>query len=117
MVSISRHEKQLRQMSCCVSQRTPATLHHAHGGSMKDAGWHVGMGQKQNPWLQIPLHWDYHVGRWGIDSGYGVVSWERDFGTQMDHLQWLNDQLPYDIFDLAREWEASHRGNTARRPR
>jgi len=82
---------------------------------MKDHGWHVGVGQKQNPFLQIPLKDTYHVGDLGIDSGYGVESWETQFGTQWEHLQWVNEQLPYDIFEEARKWESENRQNTATR--
>jgi hypothetical protein len=82
---------------------------------MKEAGWHVGTGQKQNPFLQIPLKAEYHVGDLGIDYGYGVKRWEKDFGTQMEHLEWVNGQLDYDIFRLAEQWEKENRRNTATR--
>ena len=76
---------------------------------MKDAGWHVGMGQKQNPFLQIPLKDVYHVGDLGIDYGYGVETWEEMFGTQLEHLETVNKQLPYDIWALAKAWrDADH---------
>jgi hypothetical protein len=67
------------------------------------------MGQKQNPFLQIPLNDKYHIGDCGIDSGYGVLSWEKDFGRQWDHLIWVNDQLPYNIFSEAVRWEEKNR--------
>lgn len=82
---------------------------------MKDMGWHVGMGQKQNPFLQIPLKDTYHVGDLGIDSGYGVERWEKDFGRQWDHLIWVNDQLPYNLFAEAVRWEEKNRPNTPTR--
>ena len=106
---VKRHEENLRKLRCVISQNTTVTLHHCHGGSMKEAGWHVGMGQKQNPWLQIPLHEHYHTGGYGIDSGTGVQTWENYFGTQTEHLQWVNEQLPYDIFEQAKNWEEKHR--------
>ena len=65
---------------------------------------HVGMGQKANPFLQIPLKAEYHTGNFRIDSGYGVVSWEAVFGTQMEHLDRVNAQLPYDIWEQAKLW-------------
>lgn len=111
-ISVSKHEKNLRQLPCAVTRRTPVTLHHCHGGSIVDHGWAVGMSQRQNPYLQIPLHAEYHVGRFGIDYGYGVKSWERDFGTQWEHLEWVKDQLGYDIFQLAHEWEDQHRSKS-----
>jgi hypothetical protein len=111
-VSVSEHEKNLRQLRCCVTRNPYVTLHHCHGGSMKFADWHVGMGQKQNPFLQIPLKAEYHVGDMGIDSGYGVERWEKDFGTQMEHLAWVNDQLGYNIFAEAVRWETTHRSKS-----
>lgn len=108
-ITVSQHEKNLRQLRCAVCRSTQVTLHHCHGGSIKDAGWHVGMAQKQNPFLQIPLHQLYHTGDLGIDYGYGVESWEDAFGKQMDHLEWVNGQLPYDIWELAKAWrDADH---------
>lgn len=108
-VSVSQHEKNLRELRCVVSHNPQVTLHHCHGGSVKAAGWHVGMGQKQNPFLQIPLKDVYHIGDFGIDSGYGVESWEKQFGTQMEHLEAVNQQLPYDIWSEAKAWEGEHR--------
>lgn len=108
-VSSSAHEKNLRELRCAVTRNPHVTLHHCHGGSVKEAGWHVGMGQKQNPFLQIPLKAEYHTGDMGIDYGYGVETWEEHFGTQMEHLQWVNEQLGYDIFKEAERWEKENR--------
>ncbi len=108
-IAVTKHEKALRQMRCVVSHNPSVTLHHCHGGSLKEDRWHVGMGQKQNPFLQIPLHNHYHTGNMGIDSGYGVVSWERVFGTQVEHLNCVNEQLDYDIYEEALKWENVHR--------
>lgn len=108
-IAVSRHEKYLRELRCAVSRSIWVTLHHCHGGSMKLYGWHVGIGQKQNPFLQIPLSIEYHTGNNGIDSGYGVKNWERDWGTQVEHLQWVNEQLPYDLFWMAEVWERKNR--------
>lgn len=108
-IAVSKHEKYLRQMRCVVSKSPFITLHHTHGGSMKEHGWHVGVGQKQNPFLQLPLNVEYHVGNFGIDSGIGVETWESQFGRQWDHLTWLNDQLPYNIFAEAVRWEEANR--------
>jgi hypothetical protein len=109
LVAVTRHEKNLRELRCVVSRKPDVTLHHVHGGSMKQHRWHVGMGQKQNPFLQIPLNAHYHTGNMGIDTGVGVITWERTFGTQMEHLAWVNDQLDYDIWDQARFWEERNR--------
>ena len=115
-VTMTQHIKNLRQLPCAVSRRTPVTLHHCHGGSMKDLGWHVGMGQKQNPFLQIPLHAEFHVGNNGIDYGVGVLTWEKKYGTQVDMLQWTWEQLgyPQDLFEIARTYAALDHAGMAR---
>lgn len=82
---------------------------------MLEHGWGVGCGQRQNPFLQIPLHAEYHVGNFGIDNGYGVDAWEQDFGPQVEHLAWVRLELidyPVDIWVLARQWEDEHRGKS-----
>jgi hypothetical protein len=111
-LSVADHERRLRQLPCAVSMMTPVTLHHCHGASIKRAGWHVGMGQKQNPFLQIPLHARYHVGQDGIDSGVGVETWESRYGGQAEHLDWVSAQLGYSVWDQARAWEEEHRGKS-----
>lgn len=63
-----------------------------------------GAGQKQNPFLQIPLHMDLHVGtKNAIDGAIngGVQSWESQWGTQVSHLAWTSRQLRYSIWTLA----------------
>lgn len=118
-ISVTHHQLQLRKLPCAVSQMTPVTLHHCHGGSMKDAGWHVGMSMKQNPFLQIPLHSKYHVGDCGIDSGVGVETWETRYGKQTDLLAWVDEELAYplSIWALADAWETQHRGKDGTRLR
>jgi len=63
-----------------------------------------GIGQRQNPGLQIPLHAHYHVGGFGIDSGIGAVTWEQTFGDQVDHLTRVEDILGYSPWALAWQW-------------
>ncbi len=105
-LSVTAHEKQLRMLPCAVSRMTPVTLHHCHGGSMNLAGWRVGGGQKQNPFLQIPLHAQYHVGNFGIDSALGAKAWEELFGSQVSMLDWVDSQMAYpkSIWWLAKSW-------------
>lgn len=111
-MTVTEHERNLRQLRCAVSMMTPVTLHHCHGGSMLNVGWHVGMGQRQNPYLQIPLHERYHTGRFGIDAGVGVQTWEGQLGTQVALLDETEDLLGYNIWDLARAYEnQSDQGN------
>ena len=114
MVPVSRHEKNLRAMRCVVSQVQPVTLHHCHGGSMLEViGGNPGMGQRSNPFYQIPLWAKYHVGRFGIDTGMGeiksVEQWEERFGTQMDHLKEINEALDYNLWFQAGMWWAENR--------
>lgn len=116
MVSVTEHERRLRQLPCAVSGGK-ASLHHCHGGSMKLLRWHVGMGQRQNPFLQIPLAANLHyAGRDAIDGSIGVESWETKYGTQVEHLEWVAEQIGYDILALARVWETRHRGKTSTGP-
>lgn len=80
---------------------------------MKDAGYHSGGAQRGcGEALILPLKAQFHVGEDGIDYGVGVLTWEAWYGTQMEHLQEVNDQLDYDIFWLHKRWqtEAPPRG-------
>ena len=113
IIGTRKHEQLVRQLPCAVSRRTPVTIHHTHGGSVKDRGWHVGVAQRQNPFLVIPLHFDFHVGDYGIDAGVGVQSWEAEWGTQISMLEWVDEQMkelfnyPASIFELARAYQDS----------
>lgn len=110
-LTVTQHEKNVRALPCIVTQRHPVTLHHCHGGSMKDRGFHTGTSLRgSNPWLIIPLIADLHVGKWGIDYGYGVERWERDFGLQADMLDEVDQQLGYpkSIWEIAKAWESRH---------
>lgn len=111
LIGTRRHEQLVRQLPCAVSRKFPVTIHHTHGGSVKDHGWHVGMAQRQNPFLIIPLHFDWHVGKYGIDAGVGVESWESTWGTQIEHLEYVDEEMksrfgyPTSIFELARAYQ------------
>jgi hypothetical protein len=95
----------------------PVTLHHCHGGTVKALGWHVGIAQKQNPYLQIPLHARYHVGPFGIDSSLGLVTWERNFGTQVEHLEWVCVETGHDVWEYALAWANENTRTSGRSPR
>jgi len=106
-ISVSRHEKNLRELRCVVSMQYPVTLHHCHGGSMLDLGPgfpNPGMAEKNNPFLQIPLLLRYHTGSMAIDGSMGVETWEEIFGKQVDFLIEVNGQLEYDIWEQAILW-------------
>jgi len=96
---LRRHFDRVAALGCVVSGRPEPTLHHVHGGSCVTAGIHKGFGQKTSDWLVIPLAHDYHVGRFGIDSGnMSVKEWEGHFGSQIDHLVAVSRRLGYNVF-------------------
>ena len=106
-ISVSRHEKNLRQMCCIVTWMYPVTLHHCHGGSMLVLGeqfQNPGMGERNNPFLQIPLVFHLHTGPQGIDGSMGVRKWESIYGRQTSHLHDVNKQLDYDLWEQATRW-------------
>ena len=110
-IPVSVHEKRLRQMRCVISAHTEVTLHHTHGGSMLILDLDLpnpGMAQRNNPFLQIPIHAQYHTGEYGVDTGMGkfksVEQWEEAFGSQVSFLHEVNAQLPYDLWQQARRW-------------
>lgn len=84
---IRRHWGRVAKLGCVLTGAPNPTIHHIHGGSCKDVGLHRSMGRKGSDWLVIPLAFDYHVGRYGIDAGgMSVIEWERKFGTQVSML-------------------------------
>lgn len=107
-ISVSRHEKNLRQMRCIVSMNPMRiTLHHCHSGSMMDLGpafQNPGMGERNNPFFQIPILLKYHTGQQGIDGSMGVKTWEKIFGSQVGFLHEVNGQLDYDLWEQATLW-------------
>jgi hypothetical protein len=101
---IRRHWNAVARLGCLISGRPYPTLHHCHGGSLRDAGIHKGMGQKTSDWLVIPLAAEYHsVAPLGIDAGgMSVVEWEAMFRTQLSMLHEVSDRLGYDVIAKAR---------------
>lgn len=105
--TIKQHHDNVRSLRCVVTGNPYITLHHCHGGSMKDAGYHSGGKQRGvGEALVIPLKADFHVGDEGVDYGVGVQTWELWYGTQIDHLRDVSEQLGYDLFELHRLWQA-----------
>ncbi len=104
--TIKEHQANVRALTCVITANPWPTIHHVHGGSMKDAGYHSGGAQRGcGEALIIPLKADYHVGDEGIDYGVGVRTWEKWYGTQMELLKEVNDGLDYDIFSLHKAWQ------------
>lgn len=106
--TVKEHHQNVRALRCCITDNPWPTIHHTHGGSMSDAGYHSGGSQRGcGEALVIPLKADYHVGDQGIDYGTGVLTWESWYGTQMEHLKEVNEKLDYDIFELHEAWQKS----------
>ncbi len=63
-----------------------------------------GMGERNNPFLQIPLIFHLHTGPQGIDGSMGVKKWESIYGRQTSHLHDVNKQLDYDLWEQATLW-------------
>jgi len=104
--TIKEHQANVRALRCVVTAYPYPTIHHCHDGSMVEAGYHTGMAQRGcGEALILPLKADYHIGDEGIDFGVGVVTWELWYGTQMEHLREVNEQLDYDIFELHDAWK------------
>lgn len=111
--TIKQHQANVRSIRCVITAYPWPTIHHCHGGSMVEAGYASGGGQRGcGEALILPIKADWHVGDQGIDYGVGVLTWEMWYGTQMDHLKEVNEQLDYDIFQLHETWklEAPPRG-------
>ncbi len=103
-ITIRQHWDNVGQLKCVVSGSNYITLHHCHGGSIIETWGSLAMpgtGQKQSDWLVIPLAAPFHTGQWGIDTAMSVLDWEREFGTQVQHLKTVAGQLDYCIFTHA----------------
>lgn len=100
---IRAHWDRLVAMGCIVTGG-PATIHHAHGGSIKDRGFHRSIGRKSSNWLTLPLSFELHVGDEGIDR-IGVLRWELKYGKQADMLDLICQRLGVDVWAKAREEE------------
>ena len=104
--NVSEHHKNVRALRCVITNNPAVTLHHCHGGSLTELGYASGMAQRGagSEALVIPLKAEFHVGDEGIDYGVGVETWERWYGTQIEHLKDIGEQLGYDLFSLAKDW-------------
>lgn len=97
-----RHWDAVAAMGCIITGG-PATIHHCHGGSMKDRGVHRGAGMKTSNWLVIPLAERLHTGPGGID-GFprpSVEEWEAKHGRQADLLDEVARRLGVDVWAFA----------------
>lgn len=106
---IKDHWTRIAGLGCFVTFDPEPTIHHCHGGSVRDR-WGdkamPGTGQRANHWLTIPLAARLHTGINGIDTdGQGVRDWETRFGRQTDMLDRLRSickaRWGYDIYEKA----------------
>lgn len=104
--TIKEHHNNVRALGCVVTAYPWPTIHHCHGGSMKERGYHSGGAQRGvSEALVIPLKADLHVGDEGVDYGVGVLTWEKWYGTQIEHLEEVSEELGYDLFQLHELWQ------------
>lgn len=89
----------MRALGCIVTrQQQDVTIHHCHSGSMVELGYNRGS-TRSNHWLVIPLHLYMHsMGPYAIDGSCGVLTWERMFGTQVEHLDDVSRRLGYNVW-------------------
>lgn len=100
MITITKHEKWLRnELKCMISHQDPQ-LHHARSGSMTEIIGLVGGSNKASDWLQIPLNINYHTGDHGIHT-IGVLTWEAKYGTQISFLDQICELAGYNVWELA----------------
>lgn len=63
-----------------------------------------GMGQKTSHWLVIPLDWELHTGKLGIDAGQPWLTtedWEREFGQQAELLDQVSRMVGVNVWRQA----------------
>lgn len=101
---IKRHWNRVAELGCIITHRPHVHLHHCMGGSMIEVVGLHGTGKKANDWLVIPLCDEadvgLHEGRNGIHRK-GVLTWEREWGTQVELLDRLSYMLGYNVWAMA----------------
>ena len=103
--TVSEHWDNVAKLGCLITGNPWPTIHHVHGGSMKDYGYHSGMALRGiSDALVIPLKADHHTGEYGIDGSMGVRTWEKYFGDQWNFIQEVSDCVGYDLIALHELW-------------
>lgn len=109
---IKRHWERVAQLGCLVTGTpyiegaegdTRVTIHHPHGGSMKERGVHRSLGRKASDLLVIPIIYRIHLGPGGID-GFPrptVEAWELEHRRQADMVDEVCRALNVDLWALA----------------
>lgn len=99
--AIEAHLERVGSLNCVVTGYSHPTLHHCHSGSMSANGINRGGSQRPSDWFVIPIVASLHVGNGGIDGSLGVLSWEKLYGTQFEHLKTISRVLGYNVFKKA----------------
>lgn len=100
--SLRKWEKAVKELGCIICESPWTTLHHIHSGSVSDLGLQSGWGLRGcDPWLIIPIHERYHTGSFGIDYGYGVLTWEKKFKTQVYYMDEVCRRLNFNAWRKA----------------
>jgi hypothetical protein len=102
-------------IGCLVTRSAhDVTIHHAHGGSLKERGFHRSAGHKTSDYLVLPITRRLHVGPaspkhgvYPIDGAdrISVVRWERLYRPQADMIDEFGKLLGMDLWALARAEE------------
>lgn len=98
--AIKAYWDKVASLGCVVTgSHDKVTIHHVHGGSIRGVVPR-GKGIKHD-WMVIPLHFNYHTGQFGIDTGLGVLAWEERYGTQLDFLLQVMKHTGVDPFAMS----------------
>ncbi|MBU2644481.1 DUF968 domain-containing protein [bacterium] len=76
------HLNWVASQPCMISGKRPVEVHHIRIN-----------GEPKDHFKTIPLHYDYHRGRYGIHDGLGKYAWREQFGYELDLLEILNERL------------------------
>lgn len=109
--SIQEHRDNVGRLRCVVTGKPSPTLHHAQGPSIRARLAEMGLDSTKSMSMRgngeallIPLDAEYHTGKYGIDTGYGRESWERDFKSQAELIDTVSELLDYDLWQLHILW-------------
>jgi hypothetical protein len=102
--AIERHYRAVAALGCCVTRNEVVVIHHCFGGSMTPKYGLKSMSDRGiSDWLVIPLWPPLHTGTNHAIHSLGAKRWEKKYGTQMEYLEWVNEQLDYDIYERYRD--------------
>lgn len=90
----SQHLDKVAQLGCfacnCMGYfDSPAEIHHIRTG--------IGKGQRASNYQAIPLCPQHHrLGGHGVAIHAGQKTWEAEFGTELEILDYINKQVGHD---------------------